>query len=149
MIRRIFNVAALISTLLLACTIFLWAWSFWTDPSKNHLSLSPSFHAGVYAGRMGFSSDENSLFQGGFIISLSDANGVPVRPYVARGFGDAFGVYYRHFRLVKTGATLWTLSVTLAYPLAMFAVLPAIWGWRQWRSRRVLRTHRERTRQGG
>lgn len=142
MIRRIFNVASLISALLLASTLLVWAWSFWADPWKDHLSINSGFHVGVYAGRVDFFSDESGPYHGS-IISLSDANGVPVRPYVKRGFGDAFGLYYRHIRFVQSGATLWTLSVSLAYPLAMFAVLPAIWGWKQWRTKRILGSQRE------
>ncbi len=45
MSRRIFKTLSLLSTILLACTIILWVWSFWTDPRKDCLSFSGSFHS--------------------------------------------------------------------------------------------------------
>lgn len=48
-----------------------------------------------------------------------------------RAFGDTLGIYYRYFRWTVSGATLWTLSVSLVYPLAMFTVLPLVWAWRR------------------
>ena len=44
---RIFNTLLLISAILLACTIILGAWSFWTNPRKDCLSFSGTFHVAV------------------------------------------------------------------------------------------------------
>jgi hypothetical protein len=47
-------------------------------------------------------------------------------------FGDFLGIYYRHFRWVGE-ATLWTLRVSLWYPVVLSGVLPAYWVFHHWR----------------
>ena len=42
------------------------------------------------------------------------------------GFGDTAGIYYRIIRW-PGGNVLWTLSVSLAYPLVMTMVIPVVW----------------------
>ena len=68
---RIFNTLSLISAILLACTIILWAWSFWTDPRKDCLSFSGDFHVAVQDGRVSFFSDKEYGPYHGSIIALT------------------------------------------------------------------------------
>ncbi|MGO8746191.1 MAG: hypothetical protein ACLQNE_09395 [Thermoguttaceae bacterium] len=131
MSRRIFNTLSLISAIFLACTVVSWVWSFWANPQKESLSFSRSFHVGVFGGRVEFFSDKDYGPYHGSIISLDGGPKFAER----RGFGDTLGIYYRLFRWADSGAVLWTLSVSLAYPLILFAVLPAIWGWKWWRAK--------------
>ena len=61
----------------------------------------------------------------GSIIGLVDADG-SIYPPLEReeSFGDSWGVYYRHFQW--SDSTLWTLMVTLWYPIALFAIMPFV-----------------------
>ena len=130
MIHRIFNTLSLISALLMACTVILWAWSFWTDPYKSNLSASNAFHIGLYDGRVEFFSDKFGPYHGSIIALTSPER--PIERIFAerRGFGDTAGIYYRYFRWANSGAVLWTLSVSLFYPMIVFAVLPLTWTWK-------------------
>lgn len=133
MIRRVFNTLSLVSAILLACTVFLWAWSFWTNPYKTNLSTSNVFHIGLYDGRVEFFSDKFGPYRGG-IIALTSPEWPAERIFSKQwGFGDICGIYYRYFRWADSGAVLWTLSMSLFYPMIVFAVLPAIslWSWRR------------------
>ena len=67
---RIFNTLSLISAILLACTIILWAWSFRADPRKDRLSFSGSFHVGFYDGRIDLFSHKHGPYHGSVIALL-------------------------------------------------------------------------------
>ena len=92
--------------------------------SRDHLSLSPSFHFGVASRGL-----ESRL------ILFNDSQYGPYRGSIVRwwgvmnrsttGFGDAFGIYYRHF-VWSDGRVLWTLFVSLWYPLVLFGTLAVI-----------------------
>ena len=47
------------------------------------------------------------------------------------------GVYFRDFWMNQLGGTrtFWTFTLSLWYPVLLAAVLPAVWLFRQWRSR--------------
>ena len=75
----------------------------------------------------------------GSIIQISDDNGV-AHPRIERtGFGDTWGIYYRHLRWSKSGDVIWTAAISLVYPLAVFSILPVTWGWCRWRQVHRLR----------
>jgi hypothetical protein len=62
---------------------------------------------------------------GGSIIAVSGAGRSPNDPKVS-GVGDVAGIYYRMIRW-QDGKSLWTLSLSLAYPLLLAALLPFVW----------------------
>lgn len=130
--RRIAHSLLLASALLAVCTFALFVWSFWADPSKQNISFGENFHVSVLDGRIWFFSDMSGPYQGG-IIALSD-DGEP--KLVRRGFGDFAGICYRYFRRTEWPHSLWTLSVSLLYPLAIFAPIPVWrgmrWTWAKW-----------------
>ena len=131
---RIFDTLSLISAILLACTIILWPWSFWAEPGKDYLSFTDEFHVGVYRGRLDLFNSEYPYH--GSIIAITSLERPIERIFSERrAFGDTVGIYYRYFCWADSGAVLWTLSVSLLYPLIVFAVLPTIWGWKWWRVR--------------
>jgi len=134
MFRRIFNMLSLVSAILLAATIILWAWSFWTDPRKDCLAFSGDSHVAVEYGRVSFFNDKEYGPYHGSIIALTSPE-MPIERIFAerRGFGDTAGIYYRYFRWADSGAILWTLSISLFYPIIVFVVLPFIWVWKRWR----------------
>jgi hypothetical protein len=128
--RPAFNVASLVSAFLLSLTIALWGAAFTLNPYDHHWSVTNSFHVGVggrFDGRLFFFSDESGPYQGS-IIAL---DGNPRLRQV--GWGDAYGIYYRHFRWLDSGQTMWTLAVSLWYPTVLFSILPAAWAWCRWR----------------
>ena len=138
--RRVFNFATLTSAILLISTIALWLAAFVANPWDHHMSVTGSLHIGVWGGcdgptfgRVVFFNDEESGPYHGSIIALADEHGNPHPRYRVRAWGDSFGVYYRHFYFPDSDRTLWTLIVSLLYPLALFAVLPLAWGWFRWR----------------
>ena len=50
---------------------------------------------------------------------------------------DFPGIYYREFDWKIHGAPYWTLRVSLWYPILLFAILPAWWGFRRYRPRPI------------
>jgi len=135
---RIFNTLSLISATLLACTVVVWALSFWTDVRKDHASFSDNLHVGFYDGRIDFFSDKHGPYHGS-VISLSSGQESAFPAFAERrGFGDTIGIYYRYFRWADSGIVLWTLSVSLLYPMIVFLILPIAWAWKRWRAKATL-----------
>jgi len=131
---RIFNALSLISALILACTIILWAWSFWADPRHDFFSFSDNFHVGIFDGRIDIFSDRHGPYHGS-VISLSSGEETAFPAFAERrGFGNTLGIYYRYFRWADSGIVLWTLSVTLLYSMIVFSFLPIAWAWKRWRA---------------
>ena len=83
---------------------------------------------------MSFFSDKEYGPYHGSIIAVTSPEW-PIKRIFSkqRAFGDFCGIYYRYFRWADSGNVLWTLSVSLFYPMIVFAVLPTIWGWKRWR----------------
>ena len=139
--RRFFSVASFASAVLAGGTLVLWLATFVTNPWDHHVSLTNRIHIGVWGGPGGdtlgrlviFNDAEYGPYRGS-IIQLGDGKG-NLYPRFDRElvWGDSFGVYYRYFRW-PDGRTLWTLMVSLWYPLLLFAVLPVVWVFRQKRS---------------
>lgn len=127
---RTFRIATVISTALLAGTLFLFLRS-WENPSTTpFFSVTSSFHIGIWHGADGpniafFNNAEYGPYRG----SLIGLEGV-VDPDLLRvsHFGMSYGVYYRYFQWTHT--TLWTLMISMWYPLVAFSILPATWYYR-------------------
>ncbi len=75
--------------------------------------------------RLVFFNDAEYGPYSGSIIGLVDEDG-NIYPPLEReqAFGDSWGIYYRYFQ--RSGSTLWTLTVTLWYPIAVFAIMPFV-----------------------
>jgi hypothetical protein len=142
MANRAFNIAALVSAVLLGFTALLWLSAYFLNPHEHHLSITQRSHIGVWggfdgpwSGRLVFFNDPDGPYRGS-IIALSDADSKTPAVIWRGAWGDSLGVYYRHFYLPKSGITVWTLMISLLYPLGLFAILPLAWVWRRWRGRR-------------
>lgn len=93
-----------------------------TSPDQNYVSLSQNFHLGIL--NDGLDSK---------IVCFNDAKAGPYRGSIVGfagdefpetiAFGSSFGIYYRHFEWPDS--TLWTLMVSLWYPISVAALLPA------------------------
>lgn len=107
-------------------------------PREMRLSLSPNLHIGVSnsrrsagLGRFEIFNDARGPYHGS-IIGLVGADSKSYPPLDCEiAWGDAWGVYYRYFR-GQDGSILWTLSVSLWYPLLASAAFPLgrlLWRW--------------------
>lgn len=133
---RALRVATVGSVVLLLVTLSLVVLGFFITPRDHHLSVTDRFHLGVWGSRLVvFSSDSGPYC--GSIIAIVDEDGNEYPPRIRESmWGDRLGIYWRYFRW-KDGTwgmsdpVLWTLMVSLWYPILLFAVLPAVWGYRR------------------
>ena len=109
---------------LLGLTVLLDLLSARLDPWHNPVSLSEHLHVGTWRHRIVFFNQREYGPYSGSVVSIVDSQGNRYPPIEREiKFGDTLGIYYRYFRW--TDSTLWTLMVSLAYPAAAFAALPA------------------------
>jgi hypothetical protein len=164
--RRPFHIASLISGILSAFIVVLWLVTFVASPQ---LPLTRHFNLGVCSGfsgdtlgRLVFFNDAQYGPYHGSIIALIDDEHPPKAVWawrVSENYGarkeiifdgkgaiqvtatgaDFPGIYYRHFQWPNTPEPLWTLMVSLWYPVFLFSVLPLIWILRHWRLRVILK----------
>jgi len=128
MSRRLFNALSLISAVYLLGTVNLWIWSFWADARTQSLSFANDFHVAAERGRLSFFNDKDYGPYRGSIIAIVSEEWPMERIFSKhQAFGETLGIYYRYFRWADSGAVLWTLSISLIYPLILFSLLPAIW----------------------
>jgi hypothetical protein len=135
---RAFEIAAWSSAFLLACSVISWLCTFALNPWDHRFSLTNAFHVSVWDGPeypvvgslVFFNNREYGPYRGS-LIGISDTDGTSV-PVLDRkvAWGRSYGVYYRYFRWPE-GHVLWTLMVSLWYPIILFSLLPAIWFWRR------------------
>lgn len=110
----------------LAVTLTLAVSTFWINAYDHHLSLTDEFHVGVgnyspsfHPRFVVFNNTDYGPYRGS-LIGLSDGQGGIVGgPLQMRYFGDTAGIYYRWF-LWPDGVILWTLMISLWYPIAFF-----------------------------
>lgn len=157
--RHWFHIASLMSGVLAAITVALWLVTFLASP---RLPLTRHFNLGIWKGfsgeKLGMLEAFNDSKYGpynGSIIAISDDKHPPKavwdwrvgenygagKKYIFDGKGaiqvtttdaDFPGIYYRHFQWPNTPQPLWTLMVSLWYPLFFFSVLPSVWILRRW-----------------
>lgn len=127
--KRVFNLACLVSAVLAVVILLLAAATSFVNPWDHRVSIGRHFHISVWDG-----------FQGdaiGRIVFFNDAEGGPYRgslialegeslEQLERVSFDWYGIYYRYFHW-RAGDTLWTLMISLWYPLLLCLVLPSIW----------------------
>lgn len=157
--HRWFHIASFISGILSTLIVVLWLVTFAASPQ---FSLTRHFNLGIWEGFTGeklgmleiFSDSQYGPYRGS-IISLGDDSHPPKVVWawrVSENYGagkeyifdgrraiqvtateaDFPGIYYRHFQWPNAPAPLWTLMVSLWYPLFLFSVLPSVWILRRW-----------------
>jgi hypothetical protein len=137
MVYRVFAVTVIVSTVFFGVTIFLLVVSNCdVDPRQDMVSMTRDCHVTVADGRIVFFSNTESGPYRGSVVQFSDDKGSAYPPIKRTEFGDTWGIYYRHLRWLDSGVVVWTMAISLAYPLMAFAILPVTWGWRRWRHRR-------------
>lgn len=133
---RLFNFAVAASVAVFCLIAAAWLAAGGVDPRKQFIRLSAGFHLTLHAhgadARVVVFSDPTDGPYTGSILALA---GDPNAPTVS-GIGDVAGIYYRMIRW-PDGQSLWTVSLSLIYPLIAAALLPCAWIIR--RSRRARR----------
>lgn len=119
-----------ISCVLLMLTLILmligWCSKPW-HPYRQFLTLSDNFRIAVESrgldARIAFFNSEFGPYSGSIIGFVGDDE--KVYPPIQReiGFGDTGGIYYRYFKW--SDRVLWTLSISLWYPVALFSAWPS------------------------
>lgn len=119
-----FNAATLFSSVMLGVTIALFGAGHVLNPWDHYLSFGNESHIGLWGHGFDtrivwFNNEEYGPYRGS-IISTIDADGNVLDH---EEWFVWWGVYYRYFRWSET--KLWTLMVSLWYPLAVFSIIPA------------------------
>ncbi len=91
-------------------------------PLSDYVSLSPDVHLSVSHGRfIVFNNAKYGPYDGSV-----DTPGYESARYIEKtAFGERCGLYYRYCRTAYW--SLWTVKVSLLYPILIFAVLPLVW----------------------
>ena len=127
MVRATLRIATLISIVLVIATALLIVVSYFFSPWEHYyVSFTERAHVGVWGRgldpRIVFFNHPDGPYCGS-IIGIIDSEGNLHPPLIREeSFGDSWGIYYRYFQWAD--AKLWTLMVSLWYPLAIFAILP-------------------------
>ena len=143
MAAKVIRLASVASCILCGVSLVLFALSLVLNPWDHRISFAEDFHLGLWRGRVVFFNDSEYGPYRGSIIGLADADG-NVYPPLEREikWGDSLGIYFRYFRW--TDSTLWTLMVSLLWPLAIFGLPTVVWVcWRQIVARRLTRHGRK------
>lgn len=127
--RRALKILTILSFALLMATVLLFISGYALSSWDHHVSFGDSCHIGVWNrgldSRLVVFSDSDYGPYRGSIIGLVDANGNVYPPLKRRAaYGDAWGIYYRYFQWAD--AKLWTLMVSLWYPIAILAIMPLV-----------------------
>jgi hypothetical protein len=166
LIRSNLQIATFISAVIMTCTIILWFATLSMSPWDHRLSFTKQFHVSVWSRVDGdalgalvfFNNADYGPYRGSIMDIVNDKF-----PPISRGwsigcygychrtdFGgrgtvymqeracDLPGIYFRYFNWPNKPQHLWTLAVSLWYPLTVFSVLPAMWGIRRWQSQKKL-----------
>ena len=124
--NRLFGIVAGGSAALAVLIVAAWLVAGQVDPRRHFVSLSRRCHFSVDArgadARLEVFNDVNYGPYRGSIVAIE---GDPLGP-TKSAVGDSAGIYYRHFRW-SSGESLWTLSLSLAYPLMASLLLPVFW----------------------
>jgi hypothetical protein len=122
----VLKAASVAVTVLLGATILLMVVGYAITPWDHYLTLSENIHCSVW--NRGLDSRLvvfNNTSYGPYRGSIIKINGKAYPPLVRENaFGDSLGIYYRYFEWSK--GKLWTLMVSLWYPLVAFAIIQAL-----------------------
>ena len=116
------------------------------NPWDHHVTINPDCRLGVWSG---FSDGIDPVLvffnrqvgcdhdHGPYRGSLITVEGDPWPPVVTGVDWDFPRIYYRHIRSGWDDSVVWTLMVSLWYPLILCAIGPIIWGVFRWRRSRA------------
>lgn len=154
MTHRIFNIASVVSAVGVGCSLLLWLATFVISPWDHRVSFTDGFNVSVWSGFSGdtlgrlviYSDAKYGPYRGSIKgiggenaqkerwgwhhgdydfgkITFTNPNGTVDRLRL----GDLPGIYFRHFQIHGKARTLWTLMVSIWYPLILFSIFPGAW----------------------
>jgi hypothetical protein len=131
--RRLLNTIAILCAVPLTISLLILLVAPFLDPAENHVSFGRTFHVSAecrkFDSRIVFFNDSEYGPYCGSVIGLSDDDGNVYPPLERQlGFGNTWGIYYRYFRW--SDATLWTLTVSLWYPIVVLSAIVIGIKWR-------------------
>ncbi len=144
--NRLFRYAVITSAVLLVVSVLLLLAGFAANPLERRLSVTQDFHICLWRHRdvdvrLVFFNDHEYGPYLGSILGIVDDQGNVHPPLAGEScWGDCCGIYWRHFRWReawgRADPVLWTLMVSLWYPLILLSILPVLWFWQQRRRHR-------------
>lgn len=108
--------------------------SYQLDVERHGIAVTSGFHVGFFRGGVWFYGNELPYMGSIIQISSAGAPGSGYPPLLDEAGVDFPGVYYRFFRF--RSSTIWTLMVSLWYPVGLFVLLPVVWFFRNLKLRR-------------
>jgi hypothetical protein len=125
--RRAVKLISLLSSCLLAVSILLLLCCGIFSDGAQCVSFNDSFHVRLicqgFDARIAFFSDAEYGPYRGSLIGLQDSDGMLEPPLESQiVFGDSWGIYYRYFQW--SDSRLWTLTLSLWYPVILFSTIP-------------------------
>jgi hypothetical protein len=123
------KIAIGLCALLLVVTLILLPVSFFFKAYDYRLSLGEQFHVGLLV--YGVPNQAGILLPDPRLVFFSDAEYGPYQGSIFGlhdryiGFGDTWGIYFRHFSGVTGGSywSFWTLSLSIWYPILLLSFL--------------------------
>ncbi len=125
--NRTLKTATIISTVMFTASVSLFLAGYFANPRDYHFSLGDDFHISVWAHGFDsrivlFNDAEYGPYRGSTIGLVDADNNANPTIQLDESFGDSWGICYRHFQW--SDSTFWTLTVTLWYSIALFAIMP-------------------------
>ena len=138
--NRALQYATLASFILFVVAVLLFIAGFAVNPWDHRLSVTENFHIGVWRYGSGldvrlvfFNHGEYGPYRGGAIAVIDDQGNVHPPRERESAWGDSWGIYWRYFHWKEawgqTDPVLWTLMVSLWYPMVLFSLLPVLSWW--------------------
>ena len=127
---KVFKVATLVSAVLFSLSLTLFIAGWYVDAYSHSIHVSDDFHFGLvhsdFDTRLAFFNSQFGPYNGGIIALTAKGD---KSPFEREMYFDAPGIYYRYFEfaIVHPGEVIWTLKISLWYPMVAFSLLPAIW----------------------
>jgi hypothetical protein len=138
---RLFNYAALFSSLCYGVLVIAWKSADGFNSWTHFITLAPGLHLTLTTRDGGanlafFNDGRLGPYLGGTLGITSKGSQHPTQ--IRDTQFDAIGVYFRLIRW-PSGPKIWTVTLSLWYPLALCAILPTMWIIRRRRERREVR----------
>ena len=151
--KRLRTISVMVSAIVCGLLVVIFPVSYHLDPGKHGVAVTSSFHVCFFDGGVWFYSHDKQPYMGSITsIGLPDAHEIYRGWHTADGaydvgqitfigkFGEFVdkknfctlpGVYFRYFQVHGQIRSLWTLMLSLWYPILLLAVLPALWIFRR------------------
>jgi len=131
MFQRTLNMLTALSAILLAMVVVAFVAGYSFTAWDYSILIGDATNVGLWSrgldSRLALFNDKEYGPYCGSIIGIVGPDGKTYPPLRHEEyFGDSWGVYYRYFQWYD-GYELWTLMISLWYPLVLFGIMPIGW----------------------